>query len=129
MNPYQKAEAETMAWSKGLKTAGDSKSGVYVTKIDNGDFLKVRSVDFGKGAKTFEASVASASKGGLIEIRLDNPDGELLGSIDVKNTGDWQNWSTVEGKVKKTSGVHDLCFVFKGDGNELFNFDWWSFSK
>ena len=125
LDPYKKVEAETIAFSEGLKTLTDSKTGVYVTKIENGDYLTVRSVDFAKGAKTFEASVASASQGGQIEIRLDNRNGELLGTIDVKNTGGLQKWATVKGKVKKATGVQDICLVFKGGEGELFNFDWW----
>jgi beta-xylosidase len=125
INPRTRVQAETIAWSEGLKTSGDSQSGVYVSQINNGDYLVVRSVDFGKGAKTFVANVASASQGGQIEVRLDNPDGKLLGTIDVNNTGAWGKWSTVKGKVKKTTGVHDVCLVFKGSKGELFNFDWW----
>lgn len=128
LDPYKKVEAETIAFSEGLKTASDSKTGVYVTKIENGDYLKVRSVDFAKGAKTFEASVASASAGGKIEIRLGDRNGELLGTIDVKNTGGLQKWATVKGKVKKVTGVQDICLVFKGGEGELFNFDWWAFN-
>ncbi len=127
LDPYTRVQAETMAWSEGLKTAKDNQTGVYVTKINKGDYLKVRSADFGKGAKTLEASVASATAGGIIEIRLDSPEGELLGSLTVEKTGGWQNWKTVTGKVKKTTGVHDLCFVFKGGDGDLFNFDWWRF--
>ncbi|MBN1182563.1 MAG: family 43 glycosylhydrolase, partial [Bacteroidales bacterium] len=129
LNPFKRIEAETIAWSEGLKTSGDSQTGVYVSKIDNNDYLIIRSVDFGKDAKTFEASVASDSQGGKIEIRLGNPDGELLGTLDVKNTGDWQNWTTINIKVKQVSGIQDLCFVFKGKEGELFNFDWWQFYK
>jgi hypothetical protein len=127
LNPYQKVEAETIAWSEVLKTASDSKTGIYVTKIDNGDYIKVRSVDFGKGASKFEASVASASAGSQIEIRLGSIDGELLGVCEVKNSGGLQNWAVQSCKVKKIKGVHDLCFVFKGADGELFNFDWWQF--
>lgn len=129
LDPYQEVEAETIAWSKGLKTAGNSQEGVYVTNIESGDYLQVRSVDFGKGAKTFEASVASASQGGKIEIRRNNPNGELLGTIDVKNTGGWLNWTTVKSNIKKINGIHDICFVFKGGEGELFNFDWWKLKK
>jgi arabinoxylan arabinofuranohydrolase len=118
-------QSETIAFSEGLKTASDSKTGVYVTKIDNGDYIKVRSVDFGKGAKKFEASVASASVGGSIEIRLGHVDGELLGICEVNNTGGWQNWAAKSCNIKKINGVHDLCFVFKGGEGELFNFDFW----
>ncbi len=125
LNPYTPVQAETIAFSEGLKTTGNSQTGVYVTKIDNGDYLKVRSVDFGKGPKQIEASVASAAQGGTIEVRIDNSDGELLGTIAVENTGGWQNWKTVNGKLKKATGVHDLYFVFKGGDGQLFNFDWW----
>lgn len=129
LDPYTRVQAETMAWSEGLKSDKDNQTGMYVNKINTGDHLKVRSVDFRKGARKIEASVASAAAGGIIEIRLDNPNGALLGTLDIKNTGGWQNWKTVKGKIKKTSGVHDLCFVFKGGEGDLFNFDWWRFTN
>ncbi len=125
LNPFKRVEAETIAWSEGLKTASDNNAGIYVTNIQNGDFLNVRSVDFGKGAKRFSASVASASKGGSIEIRLGSIDGSLLGVCEVDNTGDWQNWKMMSSKIKKTKGVHDVYLVFKGVDDQLFNFDWW----
>lgn len=127
LNPYKRNEAETIAWSKGLKTTGDNKAGVYVSKIENGDFIKVRSVDFDKGTKVFEASVASVSVGSSIEIRLGSVDGLLLGICKVNNTGGWLKWATQSCKVEKAKGVHDLYFVFKGGEGELFNFDWWRF--
>ena len=127
LDPFIRVEAETMAWSEGLKTAADSRTGIYVTKIDHGDFIKVRSVDFGNGARRFKASVASASAAGQIDIRLGSADGELLGVCQVKNTGGLQNWAVQSCKVKKTTGVQDLCFVFKGGEGPLFNFDWWIF--
>jgi beta-xylosidase len=127
LNPYERNEAETIAWSKGLKTASDNEKGIYVTKIEKGDYVKLRDVDFRNGARNFEAAVASGSKGGSIEIRLGSVDGELLGVCKVKDTGGWQEWSMVKCKVKKIKGTHDLFFVFTGGEGELFNFDWWKF--
>lgn len=127
LNPFKKVEAETIAWSEGLKTASDSKTGIYVTKIDHDDYIIVRSVDFGKGARKFKASVASASATGQIEIRLGSIDGDLLGVCEVKKSGGMQNWAVQSCKVKKAKGVQDLCFVFKGGEGPLFNFDWWIF--
>ena len=127
LNPFKRTEAETIAFSEGVKTAIDSKSGVYVTNIHNGDHIKVRSVDFGKGARRFKAGVASASTGGKIEIRLGAVDGELLGVCEVTNTGGWQNWVLQSCKVKKMKGVYDLYFVFRGAEDSMFNFDWWQF--
>lgn len=129
LKPFKKVEAETMAWSQGLKTGSDSLTGVYVTDINNGDFQLIRNVDFGRGAKVFQASLASDSDGGLIEIRLGHPEGELIGTLEVLNTGGRQQWKTLSCELKKIKGVHDLCFVFKGDEGALFNFDYWMFKR
>ena len=129
LDPFAKTEAETIAWSEGLKTAKDTKTGVYVTKINNDDYIKVRSVDFGEGAKKFEASVASNTQGGKIEIRTGSVTGTLLGTCLVKPTGGETSWTVRTCKTKKMKGLHDIYFVFKGGEGELFNFDWWSFKK
>ncbi len=128
LNPYIRVEAETIAWEEGIETTSEKETGIYVTDIDNGDYMKVRSVDFNKGAKSFEASLAS-TQGGSIEIRIDGRDGELLGKLDVKNTGSDQSWETQSCNVNKVTGVHDVYFVFKGEEDDLFNFDWWKFIK
>ena len=129
LNPYEKVEAETIAWSEGVKTEVSSETGVYVTQINNGDYIKVKGVDFGTGSKKFEAGVASASKGGQIEVRLNGVNGRLLGACKVKNAGGTDNWKTASCKLKKVEGVQDICFVFKGNDGQLFNFDWWKFKK
>ena len=128
LNPYKRVEAETIAWESGVKTAKSKKVGIYVTDIDNGDYIKVRSVNFDKGAKTFEANVASVIEGGSIEIHIDSPTGILLGTCDIKSTGSAINWAVQSCKVIKVKGVHDIYFVFKGGKGDLFNFDWWKFS-
>lgn len=129
LNPYQITQAETIAWEQGIETAYASSVGMYVTEVDNGDYIKVRSVDFAKGPKSFEAKVSSV-KGGNIEIRLDDPKGEVMATLQVKPTGDAQTWQTQTVKIDtKISGVHDLYFTFSGAEGELFNFDWWKFNK
>jgi arabinoxylan arabinofuranohydrolase len=126
LNPYKKTEAETMAWGEGVKAADDKELGVYISNINNGDYIKVRDVDFGKGAKQFFAQVASTSNCS-IEIRLGGIDGALVGTCNVNNTGGLDKWSTMNCKVKKAKGIHNLYFVFKGGEGELLNFDWWKF--
>nr|MDA3835070.1 glycoside hydrolase family 43 protein [Spirochaetales bacterium] len=46
LDPYTRVQAETIAWAEGVETAKDEKTGVSVTDIRNGDYIKVRSVDF-----------------------------------------------------------------------------------
>ena len=86
LDPYKRTEAETIAWSEGLKTKSSASVGVYVTSVHVNDYIRVREVDFKKGAKSFEVSAASVS-GGKIEIRLGNIDGQLLGVCNINSTG------------------------------------------
>lgn len=128
LDPYRRVEAETIAWSEGLKTE-KSEAGMYVTAIHDGDYIRVRNVDFKKGAKSFEAVVASSSSGGQIEIRLDDKEGMLIGTCVIGNTGGPESWKTFQAQVDKVKGVHDVYFIFRGGEDELFNFDCWKFIR
>jgi Beta-xylosidase len=129
LNPYRRVEAETIAWGFGLKTERSPKVGMYVTSVNDGDNIKIQGVDFGKGAKSFLASVASPSGKGKIEIRLGSQDGTLLGVCTIGGTGGWDEWKTFTTSVKSVKGVHDLYLVFRGESGELFNFDFWEFKQ
>ena len=48
--PYRKVEAETIAWSKRMKSDYNSQVGVFVTALRNGSYTRVRDVDFGEKA-------------------------------------------------------------------------------
>jgi hypothetical protein len=137
LNPYIKNEAETMAYSEGLKTefatewerniAWDKGRKIadrlFVTSIHNGDYIKVQGVDFSKGATSIDVSVASLY-GGKIEIHTGKIDGPILGTININTSGEGDIWKTVSAPVNNIKGVHDLFFVFRGE-KDLFNFDWW----
>ena len=129
LDPYRRTEAETVAWSEGLRVAESDGIGTYLGDIHAGDYLKVRAVDFGAGGATrFEAGVASRYLGGEIEIRLDSLDGDSLGTLTVPYLGDWDDFRPLSGEVREASGVHDLYFVFRGGRpHELFRFDYWQF--
>ena len=132
-NPYRKVEAETMAFSKGVKTEQNDEVGVYVTDIHNGDYIKLQNVHFCyKMPRTFTARVASGLRGGQIEIRLDSVAGKLLGTLNVPGTGGWEKWQTLTADLDAFDSypellhTRDLYLVFKGrKGPKLFNFDWW----
>lgn len=128
LNPYIRNEAETMSWESGVKTTSDAQKGIFVTDIDNNDYIRVRGVDFSTGAKSFQANVASAA-GGNIEIHIDSLTGKLLGTCGVNSTGRGTNWALSRCQLKRVKGIHDVYFVFKGGKGNLFNFDWWKFAK
>ena len=130
-NPFRRVEAETMAWGYGLKTTRENPSGpwnptLFVTDIDDGEYILVKGVDFGKGANELLASCSSQMFGGRMEIRLDATDGWKVGEIDIPNTK--FKYETFRTRLTKCEGVHDVYFVFKSNSMQkknLFNFDWW----
>ena len=132
LNPYQRTEAETIAWSTGVKTENNQKTGVYVSEIHNGDYIKVREVDFGtKHPTSFMVSAASALQGGHIEVHLDSLSGRQIAIAKIPYTGGWEEWQEVSTTVAhEVSGKHDVYFCFTGyKGMKLFNFDWWKFKN
>ena len=131
-NPFRRVEAETMAFSQGVKAEQNEKTGVYISNIHNNDYFKLQAVDFGsKNPHTFSACVASALRGGSIEVRLDSLKGQLLARLEVQGTGGWEQWQKITTNISNTTtGVHDLYFAFLGrKGPKLFNFDWWEMSE
>ena len=137
-NPYTKVEAETMAFSKGIKTEqreAGKKLEVYVTDIHDGDYIKLQNVELGgRCPSKFSARVASGLRGGQIEVHIDSIKGTLLGTLQVPGTGGWDCWKTLSADFKAASTTlprtADLYFVFRGrKGPKLFNFDWWEMRK
>jgi hypothetical protein len=130
LNPFKRTEAETIAWESGVETAKNGAVGIYVTDISNGDYIKVCNVDFTvTGAARFIASVAGATDGGAIELRLDDPSAALIGTLKVKPTGDLNKWETQSCDVSSAKGVHDLVLKFTGSDGMQLNFDWWKFES
>ncbi|MGD8781104.1 MAG: glycoside hydrolase family 43 protein [Ignavibacteria bacterium] len=141
LNPFKRVEAETMAWSEGIKTMFETEwegsfewdkgkkiaDRLFVTSIHNGDYTLVKGVDFSDGAESIEVSVASLY-GGIIEIRIDKIDGPTIATVDVNTSREGGIWRIITAPIKTNiKGVHDLFFVFRGE-KDLFNFDWWKFS-
>ncbi|MGO4109743.1 family 43 glycosylhydrolase [Paenibacillus sp. YAF4_2] len=136
LNPYTRTEAETIAWNAGIATEKSEAPGnpveeinLDVTNVSQGDWLAVANADFGTdGAATFEANVASTN-GGKIEIRVDSPIGDVIGTLDVHSTGGAQQWKLMKTDLTNVKGVHNIFFMFSGEGDNLFNIDYWKFTS
>jgi arabinoxylan arabinofuranohydrolase len=141
LDPYSKVEAETIAWNGGIDTIMQDPSMVdsnnlYVTSIENGDWISVSQADLGSTAPaSFTVSVAG-KRGGIIELRADSPDpssskSKLIASLTV-DAGDGLTWMVEGVQISSDiSGKQDLFLVFVGDANhtELFDLDWWQLGK
>lgn len=129
-NPYARVEAETIGWSAGIKTAaGSSETGSrIVTDIHDGDWIGMSNVDFGSnGATAFTASVAAGSSPASIELRLGDPEGELIGTLAIPASSDSQ-FTELKTTVSGAQGVQQLFLVFRGaTKNELLTLDYWKF--
>jgi arabinoxylan arabinofuranohydrolase len=128
LNPYDTVQAETICWESGVKTEVCGEGGIDVCNIENGDYIKVKGVNFSSGANSFIARVASATSGGNIELRLDTTTGTLVGTCSVAGTGGWQTWATRTCTVSGATGIHNLFLRFTGGSGSLFNFNWWKFN-
>jgi arabinoxylan arabinofuranohydrolase len=128
LDPYVRVEAETMNAQSGIETETCSEGGMDVTQIANGDWIRLRGVDFGTaGATSFTARVAAAAAGGSIELRLGSATGTLIGTCSVPATGGTQTWANTTCSVSGATGVKDLYLKFAGSGT--FNLNYWQFSN
>lgn len=109
----RRIQATGVAARSGTQDAPCSEGGECIGFVLNGHWVRYEGVDFKENTEVLEIRAASATRGGMIEIRLDAPDGELLGSCSVPNTGGWQSWSSFATKIKPVSGSKTLCLVFK----------------
>jgi hypothetical protein len=142
LNPYQRVEAETMAWGYGLKTAkmGIKNTGVvadmpystgrrnmYVTDIDNGEYIRLRGVDFGNAVPKDFALVAAATGKCTVTLRVDGVCGSVIGTLDITPTTSVDNYQTFTTKIQHAIGVHDLYLCFSNVSGEV-HLDWWKFN-
>jgi hypothetical protein len=81
----------------------------YTVEVPDDDEYDLTARLAGKNATTLDVAV----------------DGSDLATIDVPDTGDWQEWTTVEaGSVSLTAGTHTIRLTANGDS---FNINWVGF--
>jgi len=127
LNPFDRVEGETFNAQKGIETQPCNAGGMNLCEIHNGDWVKLRGVNFGDGVKSFTASVVG-KKGGKIAGRVGGPEGLILGTCDIA-AGESQEWNEVTCSIRKITGVIDLCLKFVGGEGDLFSVDWWRFKN
>ncbi|MEO1384738.1 MAG: carbohydrate-binding protein, partial [Bacteroidota bacterium] len=125
---YPRVELETYDWFKGVKkgTRGVDRSRgvVYNSSIDA--YIGFNPVDF-TGIRTAKLHVKGAN-GGQVQLRLNTPDGPLLGTYIVPKDSDWQEKSI---QLPAVEGLHSFYMIFKGKAGKekLGEFDWIEWGK
>lgn len=116
---HPKIEAEAFDRSERVLVANDAIARAY-----DGSFIAFDGIDLtGVTAVTaFTLPPATGTHPGRLELRLDAPDGPLVGTIEAG-----AREGEVRAAVQATEGVHDLFVVFRANrdtGHPLARLDW-----
>jgi len=97
-------EAEHYIAMHGVQTENtwDVGGGLNVGWIDNSDWMDYNITAPAAGTYTIQLRVASPNHGARFQIK--KQDGSVLSTVDVPNTGGWQNWHTINTTVSLSSG-------------------------
>jgi len=105
-----------------LETFNTSDGNGAIGYIERGDSITFDSVDFGSGAASFQARVASEMSSS-IEVRLNTAYGTLLGTLNDCSTGSWDSFQEKSVNISNVTGTATLVLVFSGPVNlESFSF-------
>ncbi|MGH2948247.1 MAG: PKD domain-containing protein, partial [Solirubrobacteraceae bacterium] len=105
-----------------ISDSGSAAGGQRVAFVDSGDWISFTPMDLGD-IGTMLLDYTSGSQGGFVEVRLDAPDGPLVGRVDTPGTGGWNATERVaiEG-IDVADGVHEVFLVF-GGGDSILDLD------
>jgi hypothetical protein len=128
LDPYQRVEAETMAHSWGVKTDRLAGKDHYVRLIHNGDWIKIREVDFGtEGPKAVTIETLNFRNPGTVEFYLDAMSDNPFAKIEVDGKEPVQK---VDVRSRRpVTGKHDVYILFRGGDEQLFDLDWWQMTR
>ena len=129
LDAFSRIEAEYFDEQFGVQSESCQEGGQNIGYIENGDYIKFKSVNFGVGAESVSIRVASNTNGGAIKVYLDDMNSEPISTLTVSNTGGWQSWKTVASSVAEAKGIHNLYIKFSGGSGYLLNMNWLEFEK
>lgn len=124
---YKKmVQAEDYTTQSGVQTQPTMDSGIgdeqYVGWIDAGDWMTYNKIRIpSSGIYTIEYRIASPNNGGKLMLEANNGE-TVLSSIDINNTGGWQDWRTLSQPIELTAGTYDFRLHAISGG---WNINWW----
>jgi hypothetical protein len=117
-------EAEAYTTMHGVQKEGttDVGGGQNVGYIDAGDWMEYTINPATTGAYIMNFRVATQNPGAQFQVR--KPDGTILATLAVPNTGGWQAWQTITTTVNLNAGSQAIRLYSIG-GN--WNINWFEF--
>ena len=136
VNPYETFEAELLGNCAGVTVVPASEQAKQygagnnaIGGIKTGAWTCVYGMDFGAdGASKLAASIKSSAdcKNAAVEVRIDGVIGDVIGYLPVEAGNGEDFTERVNELMTKVTGVHDVYFIFAGEGYEV---DTWKFDK
>ncbi|MFG1916734.1 DUF1996 domain-containing protein [Micromonospora sp. NPDC048898] len=125
-----RVQAEAFAAHSGAQTegTGDADGGRNVGWLASGDWLRYDGVSITGADLTARVSSHNAT-GGTVELHLAAPDGQLLATFPIAQTGGWQKWTTVTAKASGVpAGPQTVFAVMKSTSpSDFVNLNWFTF--
>jgi hypothetical protein len=121
-------EAESYANMSGIQTEAttDTGGGLNVGYADTGDWMSYNTINFPtSGSYIIEYRVASGVNGAVISSDL-SAGAIQFGSVNIPNTGGWQNWQTVSQTVNVNAGTYNFGIYIQNTG---VNLNWFRITK
>lgn len=107
-------------------TADSQGGGQNVGWVDTNDWMAYNGINIPKsGNYIIKYRVASPNTGGKLSVDL-NAGATLLGTVDIPNTGGWQNWVTVTQNVYINAGTYNFGIFAQAGG---WNINWFQITS
>ncbi len=96
-----------------------------MTGIDSGDYMKVQGVDFGEAAPEMLECLLKAEAGAdnsscAVRVSADTPWGDVIAYVPLQDGDAGDGFTACRAALQtEITGVHDLYFVFSGNGYEM----------
>lgn len=110
-----KVEAESFDQQVGIKKRPESNlQPARADFVGSGKFLNFQKIDL-TNVSALRVRYSSEMDLGRLEVHADSAKGELLGSLNIKNTGKFSEYTEEVFKIKPTKGAKNLYFVYVND--------------
>lgn len=117
-----KIEAESFASMSGIQIESCGEGGVNIGYTESGDWMDYKVNILTTGSYNVDFRVASlGGSANAFQLKSGN---NVLCTVNVPDTGDWQNWTTVSAKVDLQAGSQTLRVLC---GNSAWNMNWIEF--
>jgi cytochrome c len=106
------AEHYTAHTGTQTNTVTEAEGGRTVGYCDEGEWIYFEPISL-KGIDQVTIRYAAGFEGGMVDLRLDAPDGAVIGTATLPPTAGWQDFRSVTVPLDADDGTHRLYLTFK----------------